>query len=67
MKKRITAAQRAKIVEQLMKLTYSSLESHLQATYLPAKHLGKLDGKHRFQKKCVKDYAWMMFLISQLY
>lgn len=61
------ADQRARIIEKLMRLTWSSLESHLGATYATKRELGKLDGKKPFQKKCVKDYSLTMFLISQLY
>lgn len=62
--KKLTKDDRAKVIGTLMKLTYSSLESHLQATYAPKK---KYDGGRSFQKKCVKDYAWTMFLLSRLY
>ena len=61
------ADQRARIIERLMKLTWSSLDSHLGATYASKRELGKLDGKKPWQKTCVKDYALTIFLISQLY
>lgn len=52
---------KAKIIERLMRLTYSSLESHLRYTHI------KTPEGVSFHKRCVKDYAETMYLISKLY
>ncbi len=52
---------RAKLIEQAVKLIWSSLASHLSWTY--TKHP---DSK-RFHKKCVKEYADLIKIITELY
>ena len=57
---------RAKIVDKCLIMVWSSLFSHLGWTYTK---LGnpKLNGTNMFQKKTVKEYSELIFLISQLY
>lgn len=52
---------RAKKIDRLMRLTWSSLETHLKYT-----HVSSSEGK-AFHRRCVKDYAETMKLISELY
>jgi len=49
-----------KHIEALIRLTYDSLQSHLKYT-----HISTSEGKD-FHKKCVKDYALMINLLSDL-
>lgn len=51
---------KAKTIERLMRLTYSSLESHLSATYL------KTPDGIAFHKQCVREYAEMIQLLAKL-
>lgn len=55
--------ERARKVEAAIRLSYSSLASHLQYTY------GKVPkGESRaFHKRCVKEYATIIKLLSELY
>jgi hypothetical protein len=53
-----------KIIEKIIKLTWSSLDSHLEWTY--AKELGKGE-TNTFHRRCVRDYAETMYLVTQLY
>lgn len=46
--------------ERALRLVWSSLQSHLPWTYKPSS-----EGK-RFHKQCVKDYAELMKIISNL-
>ena len=56
-------SQRAKVVCKSIRLTWESLESHLYWTYKK----GTGNGGIKFHKKCVKDYAKTIKLISKLY
>lgn len=51
---------RAKKIEKLYRMIWSSLESHLPYTY------DKYSDR-RFQKKCVKEYSEMFKILSDLY
>ena len=53
---------RAKTIDEMMRLIWSSLESHLEWTHEHGK-----DGDMKFHKKCVKEYVKMMKLTSDLY
>ncbi len=52
---------RAKKIEQAIKLTYDSLQSHLKYT-----HAHSSEGQ-KFHIKCVKEYAEVIKLLSELY
>lgn len=52
---------RAETIEQIMKLVWDSLDSHLQYTY--RKHRDGTD----FHIKCVKEYVEIMRLVATLY
>ena len=55
---------KAKEIEKAIRLTWSSLESHLLYT-----HSGKLirDEDREFHKQCVQEYADIIKVLSQLY
>lgn len=55
------ADQRAKKIDRALKLAWDSLQSHLNWTH----HISS-EGKI-FHKKCVKQYAELMKLLSELY
>ncbi len=52
---------RAKEVERAMRLVWSSLESHLIFT-----HRKSTEGI-KFHKKCVREYAELLDILSKLY
>jgi len=52
---------RAKKIERLIRMIWSSLESHLQYT-----HKKSWEGR-RFHKKCVKEYSEITKILSELY
>jgi hypothetical protein len=53
---------RAEKIERAIRLTWESLDSHLE--YASGK---KHHDSPSFHKKCVKDYSELMKLISELY
>lgn len=55
------SSDRAKKLERLIRLTWSSLESHIRWT-----HQKSSEGL-QFHKRCVKDYSTMIKLLSELY
>lgn len=68
MSKKLSKGQRAKIVDEALKLVYDSLRSHLGYTHQQvSKGTQKVSGDEKFHRKTVKEYAWLMFLISRLY
>ena len=63
---RLSKAGRARVVEQCIELVYDSLKSHMG--YTSSKLSGKSSlGTTAFQKRTIKEYAWTIFLLSQLY
>ena len=54
-------AERARKVERAIRLAYDSLQSHLQWTHKRSK-----EGTN-FHKRCVKEYAEIIKLLSELY
>jgi hypothetical protein len=54
--------KRAQLIEEGIKLAYSSLDSHLLFTHSKAK-----DGSKKFHKDCIKEYARLITILSQLY
>lgn len=57
----MTTKSRAKDVERAIRLTWESLESHLRYT-----HIRTTEGEE-FHQKCVKDYAELIKLLSNLF
>jgi hypothetical protein len=56
---------RAKLVEELIRDVWSSLESHLAYVYIePAK--GSLETRE-FHKECVQSYSEMIVKLTKLY
>lgn len=53
-----------KKIEKLMRMTWSSLESHLAFTY--SKKLPSTYESNLFHVKCVKDYSEQIKLLSEL-
>ena len=49
-----------KLLDEVIRSVYSSLESHLRYTYVKSS-----EGK-RFHKKCVKEYAVIIEKLSKL-
>lgn len=56
--------ERAKLIERAIRLTWSSLDSHLELTHRKAP---KFVGREKFHKTCVKDYAEMIVILTKLY
>ena len=65
-KRQKLSAERAKVVERIIRQVWSSLESHLSHTYLPIKN-HNLDGTNNFQKRCVREYAEIINMLTYLY
>lgn len=55
------AKEREKVIEELVRLTWASLESHLSGTH------SKTPEGEKFHKECIQDYARMIKLLSELY
>ena len=55
-----------KIIEEIITLTWTSLETHLSGCYEPKTGLGKYE-TNQFHRDCVKDYARTIYLVSKLY
>lgn len=55
----MTSKERARIIEEAMKVTIDSLASHL-----PYTHCGK---QQQFHRRCVKEYTLLLTLLSKLY
>lgn len=59
------SAERAKKIEQGIKIAYDSLETHLMYTHSPK---GLIRNEtHTFHKKCVKEYATLIAILAELY
>lgn len=59
--------ERAKLIEDALRLVWSSLESHLEHTH-QTKRLNKKSGESlTFHKKCVREYARLIEILSRLY
>jgi hypothetical protein len=56
-----TSIKRAKIIEKIIRQAWSSLESHLEYTYI------KTPEKEKFHKDCVKEYIDIIKNASELY
>jgi hypothetical protein len=53
--------ERAKKIEEAIKLIYDSLDSHLEWT-----HRQSSEGR-AFHKKCAAEYAQLILILTQLY
>ena len=64
MEKNQTQTQRPQEIEKAIRTVWDSLESHLMYT-----HSGKLPPHEtrEFHKKCIKEYAEVISILSQLY
>lgn len=64
MEKKTDADFKAKEIERAIRLAFSSLESHLQYT-----HGGRLvrNEDREFHKNCIKEYADIIKVLSELY
>ena len=65
-KKPMLSAQRARVIARLIRLIYNSLESHIALTHGSVRNKG-LDGRNAFHKRCVREYAEMIKMITSLY
>lgn len=57
----MTKKERAKLVERAIRLTWSSLESHLRYTHEPHKDTDT------FHKKCVMEYSETISILAKLF
>ena len=58
------ADEKAKKIERAIRLAWGSMETHLIYAYgKPA----KVQGNTAFHKKCVREYAEIINILSQLY
>jgi len=62
--------EKAQKIERAIRITYDSLQSHLDGTHTATstskkyiQEIGSLD----FHKKCVKEYADVIQILSELY
>lgn len=53
--------KREKKIDKAIRLTYDSLQSHLRYTYI------KTSEGAKFHKNCVKEYAIIIQILSELY
>jgi heme-degrading monooxygenase HmoA len=60
--------KRAKKIDEAIRLTWSSLESHLKWTHhrLPKNNVDKGES-NGFHRNCVKEYARTIQILSELY
>ena len=58
----MTKIERAKLIDEAIRLALDSLESHLQYTHSKAK-----DGSMEFHRACVREYAQIILNLSKLY
>jgi len=60
------ADERAKKIEEAIRLTWDSLQSHLQYTH-GQEELMLRDETKPFHKRCVRDYAKVLKILTELY
>lgn len=60
------ADERAKKIEEAIRLTWDSLQSHLQYTH-GQEELMLRDETKSFHKRCVHDYAKTLQILTELY
>lgn len=53
--------KRERKIDKAIRLTYDSLQSHLRYTYI------KTQEGNKFHKNCVKEYAAIIQILSELY
>lgn len=59
---------KAKKIEEAIRLTWESLESHLPYCHEEIEKWAKKRGESaKFHKKCVQDYARVIQILSELY
>lgn len=60
--------QRAKKINEAIRLVWLSIESHLEPTFLPLTKQDRERGENKeFHKKCVEEYALLIKLLSELF
>ncbi len=61
--------KRAKLIDEIIRDTYISLESHLWATHSLTKKDKKREscGNEKFHKKCIRKYAKDIYIMTKLY
>jgi hypothetical protein len=57
---------RAKLIDEAMRLVYDSLQSHLPYTHV-GPHALQPGETTQFHKNCVKEYSRVLELLSKLY
>lgn len=57
----MTKDERAELIDKLIRMVWSSLESHLEWTH------EKSDEGQKFHRECVREYSEMLKLIAELY
>lgn len=60
----MTKKERAKLIEEAIKIVTDSLTSHLPYTHEPDTNT---EGNDDFHKKCVEEYARVIEILSKLY
>lgn len=58
--------EKAKIIGKAIGMIYGSLESHLLTPYY-GKRKDLFEKDNKFHQQCVREYAEIIYLISQLY
>lgn len=59
---RFVLEERARKIEKAIRIAYDSLQSHLPYTHQKSK-----DGSMEFHRKCIAEYAEIIFILSKLY
>ncbi len=60
------SSERAALCAKAIRLAWSSLESHLDASIKIEKKERKYVGSEQFHKKCVQEYADIIQILSKL-
>lgn len=65
----MTSKQRAKKIERAIRLTWDSLESHLDYCYSNSLSEDKVseEGDYQFHKAAARDYAEVILILTTLY
>jgi hypothetical protein len=62
--KKMKPDERAKKIEEIIKIVYDSLDSHLPYTHQSD---DGVKASKKFHKKCVEEYARIIKLLSEIY
>lgn len=58
--------RKEKMIEEIIRINWDSLETHLVGCYETKEELGKHE-TNKFHMNCVRDYARVIYLASKLY